>query len=147
MAEVAGITGELMNVFRNGEDGSAIVFAEHLVQEAQGGILLEQDFFVGAETGVHHQGDVDGLLRLLFEDFDLLLDALFEKLERFAREIGRGAIVIVQNAGENIYEINADADAAALLRGLRGGIAVGGIAIGRVAAGGIDDRRRRVGCG
>ena len=69
---------------------------------------------MGAEAGVDHQRDVDGLLGFLLEDFDLLLDAFFEEVEGFAREIGRGAIVVVEHAGEDADQVDVDADAAAL---------------------------------
>ena len=54
LAEVIGVVGELADIFGDGEDGSAIVFAKHLMHEAKRGILFEENFFVGAEAGIHH---------------------------------------------------------------------------------------------
>ena len=42
-------------------------------------------------------------------------ETLFEELECFARQVGRRAIVVVQNAREHVDQVNADTNAAALL--------------------------------
>jgi len=44
-----------------------------------------------------------------------LFDAFFEELEGLTRQIGRGPIVIVQNTSEHVDQVDADANAAALL--------------------------------
>src|SRR5882724_10280034 len=53
-----------------------------------------------------------------FELIDFLRDAFFEELKGFEGKIGRGAIVLVEDADEDVDEIDGDANAATL----RGGI-------------------------
>lgn len=66
------------------------------------------------ETRVNHKDDVERLLRFRFEDVNFLLNAFFENLKRFLRKIGSGPILIVKHAHQDIYEIDAYADAAPL---------------------------------
>src|ERR1700719_3277956 len=84
----------------------------------RGRLLLKSDFLVRAEAGIDHQREVERQLRFRLEDVDFLLDAFLEKLERFARKIRRGAIVLVEYADQHVDQIYADANAAALRRGV-----------------------------
>ena len=102
-----------------------ILGTQDLADEARGGLLFESNFLVGAEAGVDHQHDVDRLLGFRLENFDFLLYPFFKELEGFDGQIGRGAIVVVEHADEDVDEIDADANAIAL-----GG--VGGVRIGVV---------------
>ena len=52
---VVGKTGELRDVLGDGKDREAVAGAKNLLDEMRGGVLLEGDFLVGAETGVDHE--------------------------------------------------------------------------------------------
>ena len=55
-----------------------------------------------------------------FELIDFLLDAFLEKLKGFEGKIGRGTIVLVEDANEHVDEVDGDANAAALGGGILG---------------------------
>ena len=76
------------------------------------------DFLVSAQAGVDHECEIERLLRFRLEDLELLLHALLENLKSFAREIRRGAIVLVEHAGEDADEVDVDANFAALWAGV-----------------------------
>ena len=111
---VVGKCRKLGDVFVHRENRHTVARSQHLADEMRGGFLLKGDFLVGAEAGIDHQREVQRQLRFGLEDFNLLLDAFFEELEGFARQIGRGAIVFVEHADEDVDEIHVDANAAAL---------------------------------
>src|SRR6266446_3033491 len=108
----------LGDVFVEAEDGEAVAGTQHLANEVGSGFLFESDFLVGAEAGVNHDGEVERLKRFGFELIDFLLDAFFEELEGFEGKIGRGTIVLVEDANEHVDEVDGDADAAALGGGI-----------------------------
>src|SRR6266568_3821230 len=110
--------GDLGDVFIKREHGEAVARAQNLADEVRGGFLLEGDFLVRAQAGVDHQGEVQRLRSLGLENIDLLRHAFFKKLEGFAREIRSRAIVVVQDAHQDVDEIDVDADAAALSGGI-----------------------------
>jgi len=122
---VIGEAGALVDVFIEGEDGQAVAGAQDLTDEMGGGFLLEADLFVGAETGVDHQCKIERLRSFGLEDFDFLLNAFLKELKNFLGKIGSGAIFIVEDADEDIDEIDVDLNAATLfgrvLRIVRGG--------------------------
>ena len=72
---------------------------------------------MGAEAGIDHEREIEWLLRFGLEDGELLFDAFLENLEGFAREIGSGAIVIVEDAGEHVDQLDVYPDFSALLLG------------------------------
>jgi len=114
ISDVIGKRSDLSNILIEAEDGKAIPGAQHLANEVGSGFLLEGDFLVGTEARVNHDGKVERLKSFGFELIDLLLDAFFKELEGFEGKIGCGAIVFVEDADENIDEIDGDADASAL---------------------------------
>ncbi len=106
----------MRDVFSDRKHGQAVAGAKNLADEVRGGFFFEIDFLVRAGAGVDHKREIEGLLRFGLEDFELLFDAVLENLKGFARKIGRGAVVLVQDAGEDAYKIDADANFAALGR-------------------------------
>ena len=70
-------------------------------------------FDVGAEAGVDHQGDVQRLLGLGLKHVDLLRHSFFQYLERFHGKVGRGTIVVVENANQNRDEVHVHFDGVA----------------------------------
>src|SRR5437773_728473 len=147
--DIIGKRRALRDVLIEGKNGQAITGPYDLADEMGGGLLLKGDFFVRAEASIDHQGQVEWLGSFWLEDVDFLFVAFIEKLKSFARQVGSRAIVLVKNADENGNEINVDADAVPLRRGIlrllfgrvrRGLNDFSGFAIGRSA-------RRRSSCG
>jgi hypothetical protein len=143
---IVGEGSALANGFIEGKNGQAVTGTQDLANEMRSGFLFEADFFVGAQAGIDHQGDVEGLRGFGLEDIDFLLNTFFEDLKRFAGKIRRGTIVFVENADEDVDEIDGDLDAAALLggilrivgsRGRRGLDDFAGLARGRGAGSGF----------
>ncbi len=83
-----------------------------------GGFLLEADFLVGAQAGVDHDRQVQRLSGLGLEPVDLLLNAFFKQLKGLFGKVRRRPVLFVEDADENIDEIDVDADAAALGGGI-----------------------------
>ncbi len=73
-------------------------------------------FFHFAEARVHHQRQVEGLLRFRFEEFDLLGLAFFVQLELVAGEVGRRPVVLVENASDDVDEADVNANLPSLIR-------------------------------
>src|SRR5216684_9408148 len=114
LGDVIGKGSELGDVFVDREDGQAIAWPQHLADEVGSGFLLEADLLVRAEAGINHDGEVQRLGGFRLELVDFLLDAFFKQLEGFLGEVGGGAVLIVEDADENVDEVDVDADAAAL---------------------------------
>jgi len=118
IGDVIGKRGDLGDVLVEAEDREAVTGAQHLTNEVGGSFLFEGNFLVGAEARVNHDGEVQRLKSFGFELIDFLLDALFEELEGFEGKIGRGTIVLVEDADEHVDEVDGDADAPALCGGI-----------------------------
>ena len=88
---------------------------QNLSDETCGSFLFEGNFFVCTEARVDHEHEIQGLLCFGFEDFEFLFDAFLEDVKLLARNVDGGAIVFVEDAGENADELDVDLDAAALL--------------------------------
>ena len=115
---VVGEGGELRDVLVDGKNGQAVPGAQHLTDEMLGGLLLEGHFEMGAEAGVDHDGQIQRLRGFRFEFVNLLRHAFFEELKGFFGKVGRRAIFFVEDADEDIDEIDVDANAPALCRGI-----------------------------
>jgi len=113
---VVGEGGKLGDVFVEVENGETVARPEHLADKMRSGFLLKGDFLAGAEAGVNHKGQVERLLGLSFEDFDFLEDAFFIEFEGINRQVGGGTIVVIEDAGEDVDEIDVNLDFAALGR-------------------------------
>src|SRR5260370_8718570 len=72
-------------------------------------------------------------MRFRMEDLNLLLDTFFEELKSFARQIGRGTIVVVEHADQHVDEIDVDANASTLLPAVLRIVSFNGLACRRVA--------------
>src|SRR6266852_3135067 len=118
LGDVIGKRCELRHVFIEGKHGQAIARAQHLADKMGGGFLLEADLLVGAEAGVDHNGEVQRLGGFRLELVDLLFNAFFKELEGLFGKVGGGSVLFVEDADENIDEIDVDADAAALRSGI-----------------------------
>src|SRR5712691_1397501 len=114
LGDVIGKRRDLRYVFVEREDGQAIAGAQHLADKMGGGFLLEADLLVGAEAGVDHDSEVQRLGGFGLELVDLLFNAFFKELEGLFGKVGGGSVLFVEDADENIDEIDVDADAAAL---------------------------------
>ena len=110
----------LRHVFIERENGQPVAGPQYLANKMGGAFLLEADLLVGAQAGVDHDRQVQGLRSLGLESVDLLFNALFKELESLPGKVGGGAVFLVKDADKNIDEIDVDADAAALGGGLLG---------------------------
>src|ERR1700674_710659 len=85
---------------------------DNLSYESGGSLRFKRQLFQLAQTGVQHEGQVQRLLRFGLEDFDLLWLAFFIDLELIAREVRGGAIVLIQDTGEDVNQIYINLDLA-----------------------------------
>src|SRR5271170_6775400 len=81
-------------------------------------LFLEADFLVRAQARIDHQRKIERLLRFGFKYFDFLKHAFLIDLECLEGQIRRGLAVIIQDAGQNIYQFHFDFDLAALRIGV-----------------------------
>ena len=72
------------------EHAQAIAGAHHLDDEMRRGLAFKTQFLERAEAGVHHQGEIERLIRFRLEALDLLRQALFAKLEGVLRQVEDG---------------------------------------------------------
>src|SRR5947209_8376474 len=84
----------------------AVAGTHHLANKVRGSIGLEMKLLLLAEAGIHHQSQIERLLSLRLEQFDLLRLAFLINFKLVARKIRSGAIVLVQNAGNHADKIN-----------------------------------------
>src|SRR6266446_2610579 len=109
---------DLRHVFVEGENGQTVAGAQHLADKVGGSFLLEADLLVGAEAGVDHDGQVQRLRSFRFEFVNFLPNAFFKQVEGLPGKVRSGPVLFVEDADENIDEIDVDADAAALGGGI-----------------------------
>ena len=95
-----------------------ITGANDLLDEMSGGGALCGHADLGAEARVNHERKVERLLSFAFENFNFLRITFFDNLKGFDRQVCGGTIVVIENADENVYEIDLHFDGGATLNGV-----------------------------
>ncbi len=114
------IVGHPGDVFIEAEDGEVVAGANDLLDEVGGSGALGGHADLRAKTRVDHKREVERLVSFPFENFNFLGITFFGELKRFDGQIGRGAIVFVEYADENVDEVYLLLNSRAALHGIVG---------------------------
>src|SRR6267154_2281334 len=113
--DFVGEVGNLRDVLVEAEDGQVITGANDLLDEMSGGGALGRHADLCAKARVNHERKVERLLGFAFENFNFLWLAFFDNLKSFDGQVCRGTIIVIENADENVYEIDLHFDGGATL--------------------------------
>src|SRR5215472_8276528 len=113
--DVVGKPGRTLRyILIEGKHSQAVTGPHNLADEMSCGFLLKSDFLVSTHARVNHQGQVQRLRSFRLEDGYFLFLAFIEKLKCFARQIRRGAVMVVEDADEHGHQIYVNANAISL---------------------------------